>query len=98
MNGSKIVKNSCKRASIASTFDRSAFEGSVRASSRTNVAVLRASLGQAWNSLRPECQTIENRDAMAAAIVRSATYGERDPVQPVQALKAITPEATCGAE
>jgi hypothetical protein len=46
----------------------------------------------------PECQTIENRDAMAAAIVRSATYGERDPVQPVQGLKTITPEATCGAE
>jgi len=60
---------------------RAAFEGSVRASSRTNVAVLRASLGQAWNSLRPECQTIENMDAMAAAILRSATYGERDPVQ-----------------
>jgi hypothetical protein len=47
----------------------------------TFVAVLRASLDQAWNALRPECQTIENRDAMAAAIVRSATYGERDPVQ-----------------
>ena len=29
---------------------------------------------------------------MAVAIVRSATYGERDPVLPVQALKAITPE------
>ena len=61
------------------------------------MAVLRASLGQAWNSLRPESQTIENRDAMA--IVRSATYGERDPVQlSAQALKAITAEATCGAE
>jgi hypothetical protein len=64
-----------------------------------DVAVLRASLDQAWDALRPECQTIENRDAMAAAIVRSATYGERDPVQlSAQALKAITPEATCGAE
>jgi hypothetical protein len=45
------------------------------------MAVLRASLDQAWNALRPECQTIENRDAMAAAIVRSVTYRERDPVR-----------------
>jgi hypothetical protein len=60
-----------------------------------DLAVLRVSLDQAWNALRPECQTIENRDAMAAAIVRSATYGERDPVQlSAQALKAIPPEAT----
>ena len=43
-----------------------------------DVAVLRASLDQAWNALPRERRTPENMDAMATAIVRSATFGERE--------------------
>ena len=79
-----------QKGSITSTFDRSALQGvrpRILADERGRFG---AEPGQAWNYLRPESQTIENRDAMA--IVRSATNGERDPVQlSAQALKAITP-------
>lgn len=63
-----------------------------------DLAVLRASLDQAREALPPESRTTESMQSLAAAIVRVATHGERDPVRLSElALKAITPGATHGA-
>jgi hypothetical protein len=56
---------------------------------------MRQSLNQAREALPPESRTAENMDALALAIMRVATHGERDPIQlVVHALKAIKSGAT----
>jgi hypothetical protein len=59
-----------------------------------DLAVLRASFDRAWNVVPPEGRIPENMDVMAAAIMRAATSGERDPIRlSGHALEAITPGA-----
>jgi hypothetical protein len=51
---------------------------------------MRSGLDQAWNSLPPERRTLANRDTLAAAIVRLAMQGNRDPIQlSALALQAV---------
>jgi hypothetical protein len=55
-----------------------------------DVTRMRSGLDRAWDSLPPERRTPENMDTLAAAIVRLAKPGERDPVQlSTLALKAV---------
>ena len=63
-----------------------------------DLAILRASLDPALNSLPSERRTPANVEAMAAAIVRKAAEGERDLLLlSGHALKAITRGSTHGA-
>ena len=53
---------------------------------------MRSCFDQAWNALPFETRTLANRDTIAAAIVRLAARGERDPARLSEyALKAIIP-------
>lgn len=63
-----------------------------------DLAVLRAGLDQAREGLPPESRTAENMQSLAAAIMRVAMHGERDPARLSDlALKAIKPGAIHGA-
>jgi hypothetical protein len=60
-----------------------------------DLAAMRSGLDQAWTSLAPEGRTLANRDVLAAAIIRVAARGERDPVHlSALALRAIMPESS----
>jgi hypothetical protein len=61
------------------------------------VVNMRSGLDRAWSSLPTERRTFEIMDAMAAAIVRLAVHGERDPVQlSAYALEAVITQAPNG--
>jgi hypothetical protein len=44
-------------------------------------ALLQAAVEQAWRSLPSDRRTLETRDCMAKAVMRSAAQGERDPAR-----------------
>jgi hypothetical protein len=64
-----------------------------------DVAKMRSCLDKVWDCLPPERRTNENKELLAAAIVRLATHAERDPVRlSERALRsAMTSEASNGA-
>jgi hypothetical protein len=62
-----------------------------------DLSILRVALDMAWNGLPLKSRTTENREVLAASILRLATNGDRDPIKlAAKAAKAIEREASHG--
>ena len=59
-----------------------------------DLSTLRVALDVAWNGLPLKSRTTDNREVLAASILRLATNGDRDPVRlAAEAAKTIDREA-----
>jgi hypothetical protein len=62
-----------------------------------DLSILRVALDVAWNGLPLKSRTTDNREVLAASILRLATNGDRDPIRlAAKAAKTIEREASRG--
>jgi hypothetical protein len=62
-----------------------------------DLSILRVALDVAWNGLPLKNRTTDNREVLAASILRLATDGDRDPIRlAAEAAKTIEREASRG--
>jgi hypothetical protein len=62
-----------------------------------DLSILRVALDVAWNGLALKSRTTDNREVLAARILRLATNGNRDPIRlAAEAAQTIEREASHG--